>query len=175
MPQDVRGTHQELIAKGKLDGILRTNAIKETAVKVGGMLRVFIRTENQKRGNWSLPKPVLSYEISYRTITVPGAKGKYVKTAIEDVRHAVDTDHDLAIAIQEAINSFSQSLDEALDEALEDGAEVSNEFSIRKDADDDDDEDLNYYGSANDGIENEDGAQGQIPIEEDTRDSAEEL
>ena len=33
MPQDVRVAHQELLAKRKLNKILRTNAIKETAVK----------------------------------------------------------------------------------------------------------------------------------------------
>lgn len=41
------------------------------------------------------------------------------------------------------------------------------------DAEDDDDEDLNYYGCANDGIENQKYTKGQIPFQEDTGDTEE--
>ena len=75
MSQDARLAHGELIARRKLNKILRTNAIKETAVRVGDMVQVFIRTDNEKRGNRLLPETVLSYGIACRTLTVSGARG----------------------------------------------------------------------------------------------------
>lgn len=161
VPDDVRAAHQELIAKRKLNKILRSNAVKDTPVKVGDMVEVFIRLDNQKRGKWSQPKPVLKYDLPSRTVTVSGAKGRYVKAAIEDVRHALSSEHDLAIAVQEAIDFCSQSLEESLDNVLEDEVEESNDSDTPPGlpVTDNEYDDLNYYGTSS--VDNENDQQAE--------------
>ena len=69
MGRRLRVAQQEAIAKRKLNKLLRTDATSETELKVGDMVHVFMRTDNEKRGIWSQPKVDLSYCIPSGTAT----------------------------------------------------------------------------------------------------------
>lgn len=131
VPDDVRTVHDELIAKCKLNAMFRSHAVKDKPIKVGDIIQIYIKKDNQERGSWSLPKTVLKYDRASHTVTVPGAKGHYVEAAIEDVRHAV-SQHSLIQLIQDAIDVCDYSIEDAtrdLDDTIEDSAEQNKEFA----------------------------------------------
>jgi len=113
LPSELREAHDKLIAKRKLTLILRSKSIIEPEISTGDMVEVFIKKQHEKRGSWTAPKLVLSYDHPSRTVTVPGARGKTIAAAVEDVRHAV-LENDIATAIQDAIDSLDCSLDIAI-------------------------------------------------------------
>ena len=108
-----------LVSKRKLNAILRSKATVDKQVKEGDLVQIYVKHSNAKRGKWSLPKPVLRYDLESQTVTVAGAKGKYRKTAIEDTLFAVPQEMQVAVAIQEAIDECSNSIDDALDDRSE--------------------------------------------------------
>ena len=118
IPDELRNAQHELKAKRKLNLILSSKSISEAPVNIGDLIEVFIKLENQKRGTWSNPLPVLSYDPDSRTVTVPGAHGRQRKIAIEDVRHAISVDNRLAVAIQAAIDELSYEIEDSIENYL---------------------------------------------------------
>ena len=123
LPASIAEAHDELIAKRKLNAILRSKATVDKHIQVGDVVQVYRKMENAKRGSWSESKPVLSYDPKSQTVTVAGSKGKYVKAAIEDVRIAVSDSIDVAVAIQEAIDQYDDLIAAAVQEDISDGKE----------------------------------------------------
>ena len=119
LPPEILEAHDLLVAKRKLNAILRSKATVDKQIKEGDLVQIFVKHSNAKRGAWSLAKPVLKYDSESQTVTVAGAKGKYQKAAIEATRFAVPQEMDVAVAIQEAIDECSSCIDEVLDELSE--------------------------------------------------------
>lgn len=119
LPQEIQDAHQELIAKRKLNAILRSHAVTEPSIKVGDVVQIFVHHEHQKRGTWSEAQPVLKYDPKSRTVTVAGSKGRYRKAAVEDVRHAIDN-IDLAVEIQNAIDVLTHEIEGTVDDMIPD-------------------------------------------------------
>lgn len=117
LPEEIVTAHEALIAKRKLTLILRSRSTLDTPVSVGDMVQVFIKRDHEKRGKWTSPKLVLSYDKSSGIVTVPGTSGHTIKAAIEDVRLAI-TNSDLATSIQEAMDTLTLVVDNAIDDTI---------------------------------------------------------
>ena len=111
LTDDIREAHEVLIAKRKLNVILRGKSTTETPICVGDMVQVFIRQQNEKRGKWSDAKPLLKYDRSSQTVIVPGRNGKTISAALEDTRHAITTQNDLVTVIQQAIEACQEEIE----------------------------------------------------------------
>ena len=116
LPEEIRVAHYELLAKRKLDLILRSNAVRDKPLSVGDIGNVHVKHDSQKRGAWSQAKPVLHFDVSSQTVTVPGAKGKYIQAATEDVRYAIYDANELATAVQYAIDQCDRAIEDAVDD-----------------------------------------------------------
>ena len=88
LPNEVLDAHRDIIAKRKLNPILRSKAVKYKIIKVGDLLQVF-QKDKEKRGKWSLPTHVLAYDPSVPIVTVLGAQGRIINAATEDVKMSV--------------------------------------------------------------------------------------
>ena len=119
LPPEILQAHDVLVAKRKLNAVLRSKATVDKQVKEGDLVQIYVKHSNAKRGKWFLPKPVLRYDLESQTVTVAGAKEKYRKAAIENTRFAVPQEMDVAVEIQEAIDECSNSIDDALDDLSE--------------------------------------------------------
>ena len=108
------------MAKRKLTLILRSKTIEETPIAVGDMVQIFVKDSKEKRGKWSQSMPVLSYDLSNRTVTVPGSKGRKVCAAVEDVRPSICA-NELASAVQDSIDELDRILDEVVDQLESEG------------------------------------------------------
>lgn len=78
------------------------------------MVQIFVKAHHEKRGKWSQNMLVLAYDITNRTVTVPGSKGRTVSAAIEDIRTAV-CENELATAVPDAINEIDRNVDGIVD------------------------------------------------------------
>eukprot|EP00178_Gracilaria_changii_P016470 TRINITY_DN4728_c0_g1_i1.p1 TRINITY_DN4728_c0_g1~~TRINITY_DN4728_c0_g1_i1.p1 ORF type:complete len:805 (-),score=91.02 TRINITY_DN4728_c0_g1_i1:529-2943(-) len=116
VPAEMVEAHQSLVAKRKLTLILRSKATTEIPLSVGDMVQLFVKHQHQKRGHWSSAKPILSYDRASRTVTVPGAHGRKISAAIEDIRPAVSKD-ELAARIQDALDEMQSSVEIAIEDA----------------------------------------------------------
>ena len=112
--KDLINAHDTIKAKRKLNLILRSNSRTESQVGVGDMFEIYIKRQHEKRGKWSSPRVVLSYDPSSRTITVPGAHEKTISSAIEDTRFAIQDDP-FAIQIQQSIDQLDTDLENVID------------------------------------------------------------
>ena len=115
LPTESLDTHDELLAKRKLNRILRSKTIQDKPIQVGDNVQIFIRQQSEKRGKWYSSKTVLAYDKDSGTVTVPGKNGRHVRAAVEDVRMA-PSDNTLASSIQEGIDVLTNSLDACIDE-----------------------------------------------------------
>ena len=118
VPDDLIKAQETIMAKRKLNLILRSKATSEAPVKVGDLVQVFIKLQHEKRGKWTSAKPVLSYEKASGIVTVPGQNGKKIKAAVEDVRFAI-SDDELAVKYQEAIDVLDSCLSDSVDDLPE--------------------------------------------------------
>ena len=76
--------------------MLKSKSTADLPTEVGDQVQVFMKHQNEKRGKWSSPKPVLSYDRKSGTVILPGKNGLKINTAIEYIRLAV-TENDLEI------------------------------------------------------------------------------
>lgn len=125
LPPELRNAQAELSAKRKLNLILSSNSITEPPIRVGDLVQVYIKLQNQKRGSWRTLQPVLTYDSDSRTVTVPGSHGCKRQAAVEDVRHAVSAS-ELASEIQVAIDSLNREIEDTFD-SISDSGEVCDE------------------------------------------------
>lgn len=68
VPHDVLQAHEDLAAKRKLTRILRSKSIVDLPVNVSDLVQIFIKHEKQKRGQWSSPKTILSFDKNSGTV-----------------------------------------------------------------------------------------------------------
>jgi len=115
VPDDIQAAHDQLMAKRKLNVILRSKATSDIGVTPGDLVQIYIKKQHEKRGKWSSPKPVLSFDTKSQTITVPGSNGRKIRSAIEDVRHATG-ENDFARIVQESIDQ----LDDLVQSSIQD-------------------------------------------------------
>ena len=118
VPADLLEAHNTLIAKRKLNAILRAKTTLDKMIKPGDLIQVYIKQAHEKRGKWSTPKPVLKYDRDSQIVTVAGAKGKSINAGIEDVRHAIPYSIDIVAQVQKAIDECTESIAEFLDEDM---------------------------------------------------------
>ena len=119
LPLEIRKSQDEPLAKRKLNLILSSKSINDCRVRVGDIVQVYTRLQNQKRGSWSEPKPVLEYDPASGTVTVAGSHGHRKQAALEDTRHAV-SDNAFAAEIQQAIDRLSADIETNLETIQED-------------------------------------------------------
>lgn len=115
IPEEIRAAHENLQAKRKLTLILRSKATTDNVVKAGDLVQVYLKNQKEKRGKWTDPRPVLSFDKISHSVTVPGKNGRTVNAAVEDVRLAV-ADNALARMIQESIDELQNALQIEIDE-----------------------------------------------------------
>lgn len=72
VPDDVIDAHEKLRARRKLAFILNLKVVKEIPIQVGDLVEVYQKKQHEKRGKWSVPKPVISVDHAARSVTVPG-------------------------------------------------------------------------------------------------------
>ena len=113
LPDEIRCAHEELVAKRKLNLILKSKSIIELPISVGDIVEIYVKRQNDKRGKWSEPLPVLSYDKATGTVTVPSTDGRTRKAAVEDVRFSV-SHNALATEIQHGIDLIQQEIMEYL-------------------------------------------------------------
>ena len=89
VPDDVIGAHEKLRARPKLALIQTSKAVKEIPVQVGDLVEVYQKKQHEKRGKWSVPKPVISVDHAAISVTVPGSKNSHLSIALVDLRAAV--------------------------------------------------------------------------------------
>lgn len=110
-------------------------------------VQVFFKAQFDKRGKWSSPRIVLSYNKNTGTVTVPGKNSRKIQATVEDLRLALP-ENSLSNTIKEGIDTIARSLDECMDTvSVDDDARVSvfgneikctdDEFEIGNGKDDD--------------------------------------
>ena len=110
IPSEVLKSQEALSAKRKMNRILSSKSISELHMDVGDHVKILVKLQNQKRGSWSDPIPVLAYDLESRMVTVPGACGRKRQAGIEDTSLAV-CDNVLESEIQLAIDELSADID----------------------------------------------------------------
>ena len=113
VPLDIQEAHKTLQARRKLNLILRHNAVSESPIKVGDSVEIYVPGSHGKKGKWLSPRPVISYDLKSRTVTVPGQRNKLLTAAVEDVRVVIETD-DLSQLVSEAIDKLDQSIEDSM-------------------------------------------------------------
>jgi len=133
IPDEIKAAHDTLIAKRKMNLIMKSHATVDTPVAAGDLVQVFIKKEMEKRGKWSSPRPILSFDKPSGIVTVPGSNGKVIKAAIEDTRHAI-YENALAKVIQEAIDNLTIDIEDSMDNIDHSADDDSCERIIHKDS-----------------------------------------
>lgn len=77
---------QTLTAKRNLALIFSSKSATDIHPAPSDVVEIYVKQENKKRGKWSSPKTVLSYDRTRSTVTVPGASGRTIRAATEDIR-----------------------------------------------------------------------------------------
>ena len=96
VPQDLLIARETLMAKRKLNLILKSKSRMVAPVRIGDLVQVFVKLQHEKRGKWSNAKPVLSFDKVSGTVTAPGQNSRTIKAAVEDVLFAI-TDNEIAL------------------------------------------------------------------------------
>ncbi len=119
----ILNAQKELIAKRKLNRILRSKAVTPPTITVGDVVQVYLKSENAKRGSWSAPKTVVNFDPESGIVTLPGKNGKLLRPAIEDVRYAVASP--FAADVQRANDELDDQIDDALDLTAQKGSDIN--------------------------------------------------
>lgn len=133
LPDDIRVAQENLLAKRKMNKILRSKSIQEIPVNIGDIIQIYTKLSHQKRGSWRVPKPVLPIDRGSRSVPVAGNNGRVKMAAIEDIR-ITTPGNELSALIQTSIDDMAVIIEEALDDlnigaagsADVDAADVSN-------------------------------------------------
>ena len=72
VPKELLEAHDSFIVRRKLSKILKPKAVTERPVSTGHSVQIFVKLENQTRGKWLAPTPIISYDHTARTIAVAG-------------------------------------------------------------------------------------------------------
>ena len=113
VPHDVITAHEQLQARRKLALILKSKATKEIPIQVSELVEVYQKKQHEKRGKWSVPKPVILVDQAARSVTVPASNNRVLTIALENIRAAIPQDS-LASTVQLGIDELDQVIDELL-------------------------------------------------------------
>lgn len=91
-PEELDEPQLELDAKRNLTRILRSKYFTDFKYVIVALVEVFVKGQHEKRGKWSSPRTVSSYDPTTLTVTLPCRNSNTVKAAFEDLRHAVQND-----------------------------------------------------------------------------------
>lgn len=111
--EDIVAAHEELVAKRKLTLLLRSKATQNPLIKSGDLVQVYYKDRSERRGKWSSPRTVLSFDPVSGIVSIPGSNGSPIHAAVEDVRHAV-TEDELAVHVTESIDQINSEIDAAI-------------------------------------------------------------
>lgn len=64
------------LKKRKLTLMLIYKAIQGSLIAVGDLVRVSVKKGKSERGQWTDNRPILAFDLPYRRVTVPGARGR---------------------------------------------------------------------------------------------------
>lgn len=98
--------------------ILKSKATKEIPIQTGERVEVYQEKKYEKRGKWSMPKPVISVNHAARSVTVPGSNNRVVSIALENIRNATPPNN-LASTVQLGIDVLDELVDEILDKNMD--------------------------------------------------------
>lgn len=129
---EVKEESDNFATKKILNAILRSKVTKDSIVKQGDLVQVFCKLQNAKRSKGLTPRNVTSVDKDTGAITVPGARGKPISAAIEDVRIAV-SDDELCQTVLESVDEFQEPIGMELDK-FEEGIEKEADAENRDDA-----------------------------------------
>lgn len=115
---DLLQAHNELVARRKLNLILRSNISTTENLHVGDLVQVYLKSEKEKGGRWSSPRQILYINHDAGFVTVPGRSGKTINSAIEDVRTALPAS-DLTESIQSAIDEVDGAFNNVLENRVD--------------------------------------------------------
>lgn len=89
LPQEILAANETLASKRELTRILRAKKCDELYLQDGDQVELYVKRDQDRRHKWSLPRTFLSFDKESWTVVLPGAAGRTVKDAIEDVSTAV--------------------------------------------------------------------------------------
>eukprot|EP00737_Agarophyton_chilense_P005174 gb/GEZJ01007357.1/.p1 GENE.gb/GEZJ01007357.1/~~gb/GEZJ01007357.1/.p1 ORF type:complete len:126 (-),score=13.31 gb/GEZJ01007357.1/:52-429(-) len=85
VPAEMHKARDKFVAKHKLALILKSKSTYDVPLSVRDSVEIFLKSEKDKHGHWTIPRNVKSVNKEARNITVPGKKGKQIKDALEDI------------------------------------------------------------------------------------------
>lgn len=94
--------------------ILKSKAITEIPISTGDMVEIYSKKDFEKRGQWSIPKKVLSVDQNARIVTVAGKNGKSMNVAFEDLRQPV-LENQFDQIVQSAIDNIDENNEKAIE------------------------------------------------------------
>jgi len=143
VPKEVLEAQENLKAKRKLTLILRSKSVADEEFKPGSIVQVYVKKGNEKRGQWSTNRIVLEFNPESRMVVVPGANGKLIHAAMEDVRAALPEDG-FAKTVQDSIDVLDRGLEDVISNTITNG--IEDDFSSKKDSNVLSDEEDNLLG-----------------------------
>lgn len=102
-----------LASKRKLALILSSKSPSHIQLVPGDLVGVYIKNENKKRGQWTSPKVIRSFDPTTPTVTVPGSNGRSIRAETEYIRNVLPVES-FATMIRQA----NEDLDEEIKEWL---------------------------------------------------------
>ena len=114
VPKDLLRARETLMAKRKLNLILKIKSTMLASFRIGNLVQVVIKLQHENRGKWSSAKPILSYGKQSGKVNVPGQNCRTIKAAIDNVQFAM-TDNQFASKNQETRDTLDTSFDESID------------------------------------------------------------
>lgn len=79
---------EKLKSRSKMELILKSKALKELPVHVGDCVEIHQKSQHEKRGKSSNPKPILSLNYEGRSVMVLGKNIKVLTVSIDNLRPA---------------------------------------------------------------------------------------
>lgn len=86
IPNDIVEAHINIVARRKLNRILRLHAFNTDSFKPGNMTQVYLKNDTAKLGSWSSPCIILSIDQEGGFVVAPGRSGKRASATFEDTR-----------------------------------------------------------------------------------------
>lgn len=83
--QEIITARDTLLANQKLTLILRSKYASVPTLKASGLVDVLIKDGQEKRDRWLSSRAILKSDAHAGTVTVPGAGGRTIRAAVEDV------------------------------------------------------------------------------------------
>lgn len=114
----IRKRHVELVAVQKIIKALRAEANNKKLPDIEDLILKYCERAVEKYGKKSGTKPVAAINCAARMVPVLAPDGKNLRSAFECICDAVRSDFELAILVQSATDTCSNSLQNAIDDKV---------------------------------------------------------